>query len=151
MLRTWWIVEDNLNTEGSIETNTEEINKIKYNVAHTVTKDSLHQLLVLATIWDFLLLYLQGKAATNNVKGQDQEIIQAKKIQTEIMTDMMIEKTLVETIEVMTEIGIGIEIEIEVMAIMPQIILIIRREAVIWKEVSSKDLMNFLLVAYRNH
>jgi hypothetical protein len=37
------------------------------------------------------------------------------------------------------------------MAIMPQIILIIRREAVIWKEVSSKDLMNFLLVAYRNH
>lgn len=65
------------------------------------------------------------------MKGQDQETIQAKKIQTEIMTDMMIEKTLVETIEVMTEIGIGIEIEIEVMAIMPQIILIIRREAVI--------------------
>jgi hypothetical protein len=77
----------------------------------------------------------------NNVK--DREIIPVREITTEIVKD----KTIVETIEAMIET----EIEKETMGIMDQIVQVIQQEVETRRVVLFKNLLNFLWVVYRNH
>jgi hypothetical protein len=76
----------------------------------------------------------------NNVK--DREIIPVREITTEIVKD----KTIVETIEAMIET----EIEKETMGIMDQIVQVIQQEVETRRVVLFKNLLSFLWVVYRN-